>query len=727
MLPAVNLYVHLYHNSTKMKTVFSKFAGRLGCIIAYASVAMMVFPYTSSAVAQDKSVPVDTLAESVGLGEVVVQAPKVIHKADMDVLFPSKSAISHSQNAMGLLNHLMIPTLNVNEMAGSVKSGGEDVEIRINGRLATVDQLQTIDPSTVKRIEWIDNPGVRYDGANAVLNVVVSNPTVGGSFMAQGMQALTQPWGNGYADLKLNSGRSQWSVGFQGRYTNHVDTYREYEESFTYSDGTSVTRTESPLSGYVSQTNLRPRLAYSYINPDKTVVWVEISANKSWPMERSNTGRMSLSNSPESVILYERESTSGTTPRFNAYIEQSLPSSQTIAIDLNTSVFNGRSTHDYVETDEATGEIMTDTYTSIKDCNRTLSAELDYVKRWNRSRLTAGVRYSMARNRATRESGSVTRQYQDRTYMFAEYFQQVSKVSLTGGLGAQYLDQRTRHTGKGTFCWSFRPRFSASYRLARSSQFRLNFSTWQTTPSLSQTNATPQQIDGFQYQVGNPDLKAYNNYRAAVQYNFNFPKVTGRFEARWTRSPHQIAPYMEWKDDNLLTYFENSRGLTAWRFSFAPQIEIIPSVLTAKGSLKYYMAKSSGRGYVHKCHNWSGDVSLLAYYGNFSFMANYEVNPATLSGETISTGERTSTIALSYKWKGFMATAGMLMPFNHYSMQTELLNRYNSNRNVLRSKGFDRMPLIQVAYNFNWGRQKRDVSRIIDGEDDLQQSKAAGR
>ncbi len=74
-----------------------------------------------------------------------------------------------------------------------------------------------------------------------------------------------------------------------------------------------------------------------------------------------------------------------------------------------------------------------------------------------------------------------------------------------------------------------------------------------------------------------------------------------------------------------------------------------------------------------------------------------------------------------------MATAGMLMPFNHYSMQTELLNRYNSNRNVLRSKGFDRMPFIQVAYNFNWGRQKRDVSRIIDGEDDLQQSKAAGR
>lgn len=82
--------------------------------MSYVSVAMTALIYAPAVVAQDTAVPVDTLAESVGLGEVVVQAPKVIHKADMDVLFPSKSAIKHSQNAMGLLNHLMIPTLNVN-------------------------------------------------------------------------------------------------------------------------------------------------------------------------------------------------------------------------------------------------------------------------------------------------------------------------------------------------------------------------------------------------------------------------------------------------------------------------------------------------------------------------------------------------------------------------------------------------------------------------------------
>ncbi len=34
------------------------------------------------------------------LQEVVIQAPKVIRKADMDVYHPSKSAVEHSQNGL---------------------------------------------------------------------------------------------------------------------------------------------------------------------------------------------------------------------------------------------------------------------------------------------------------------------------------------------------------------------------------------------------------------------------------------------------------------------------------------------------------------------------------------------------------------------------------------------------------------------------------------------------
>lgn len=52
----------------------------------------------------------DTIAAQ-ALDEIVIQAPKVIHKSDMDVLYPSASAVENSKNGLQLLNNLMIPTL----------------------------------------------------------------------------------------------------------------------------------------------------------------------------------------------------------------------------------------------------------------------------------------------------------------------------------------------------------------------------------------------------------------------------------------------------------------------------------------------------------------------------------------------------------------------------------------------------------------------------------------
>lgn len=47
------------------------------------------------------------------LDEVVVEAPEIVRKSDMDVYFPSKSAVENSRNGMQLLNNLMIPALTV--------------------------------------------------------------------------------------------------------------------------------------------------------------------------------------------------------------------------------------------------------------------------------------------------------------------------------------------------------------------------------------------------------------------------------------------------------------------------------------------------------------------------------------------------------------------------------------------------------------------------------------
>lgn len=96
----------------------------------------------------------DTIAVQ-ELNEIVIQAPKVIRKADMDVYHPSKSAVENSKNGIQILDNLMIPTLTVSDALGTIQAAGQSVQVRINGRESSIEQVRALLPETIKRVEWI--------------------------------------------------------------------------------------------------------------------------------------------------------------------------------------------------------------------------------------------------------------------------------------------------------------------------------------------------------------------------------------------------------------------------------------------------------------------------------------------------------------------------------------------------------------------------------------------
>ena len=57
-----------------------------------------------------------------------------------------------------------------------------DVQIRINGVIATKTELINMNPKLVKNIEFIDNPGVRYgENVGYVLNIRTAKSKQGGA------------------------------------------------------------------------------------------------------------------------------------------------------------------------------------------------------------------------------------------------------------------------------------------------------------------------------------------------------------------------------------------------------------------------------------------------------------------------------------------------------------------------------------------------------------------
>ncbi len=678
-----------------------------------------------SVVAQETTT--DTIS-SKELDEVVIQAPKVITKADMDVYVPSQTAVKYATNGLQLIKNLMIPTVVVNEMMGSVTDAGQSVQIRINGRVASIDQVKVLLPGTIKRVEYIDNPGLRYGDVSTVINIIAVNPTLGGSLMLYAMPALTEAWGQYFGSLKLNYGRSQFSLDANYHLTNKLGAYREYEETIVFPDNTVLNRKEKPKGGQMTYTNGNMALSYSYIIPNTTTIYTSLFANKLWNSSETYKGSMSNNLSSDIFNVYDFSKSFGTTPGLSFYVEQHLQKNQTIVVDASASFYNGNTDRVYTETLAKSGTENTAVGTFVKDSNQAYAFESDYIKNWRTARLTGGISYSANRNRSTyiNLDNSILHQSQDRVYMFGEYFQRINKLTLTAGIGAQYTSLRLREHSSHSESWNIRPKFTATYSFSSSSQVKLDFTSWQTAPSLSETNAIPQQIDGFQWLVGNPNLKTASFYSLRLHHRYVLKRFAGTISVKGKLSPNMIARYSKWDGDRLITSFENSKGLQSVEVRLSPQFEVIPGWFNISGTLLYIAERSQGNGYHHYNHDWSGSIQAQVFHKGFIMTAAYERAPRYLQGETLNWGETFSLASIGYRGKQWSVDAGVLMPFNKYDRGSKLLNQFNSNNKHIRID-MNCIPVLTLSYNLNWGRQLRNVSKKVNAESAVEHSQAATR
>ena len=690
-------------------------------------VTVSALSFTLCAAAQTEQPQPSDSVHGQELQEIVIEAPKVIRKADMDVYHPSKSAVENSQNGMQLLNNLMIPALSVNDALGTIKSAGESVQVRINGRESSIDQVRALLPETIKRVEWIDNPGLRYGGANYVLNFIVANPTTGGSLMTSARQGLNVPWGFYMADAKFNTGKSQWQVGANYKLTDNLKTHRDYTETFTFTDGRSLTRKETSRGGSIDNSTAFGWASYNYVKPDTTVFIAELRFYRNFSDKYHYKGLLSLSDGEDDILLTDSHGDKGTTPSLSLYWQQTLPRRQTLIVNFNSSFYSGNSFSDYLEQLPDASALLTDIHTDIRDRNQAYAVEADYIKNWNNGRFTAGASYTANRNRSQYKNldDKIFHQRQDKVYFFAEYFQRFGRWTVTAGMGVQYTDFIFKESNRGNHSWSPRPQATITYSPNQNHNFRLNFTSWQSTPSLSETNVVPQQLDSFQWRVGNQNLKTANSYMLTFRYGFNLPRVSGIFGVRAFTSPNAITPLMQWHDDKLITTYENSRGLQNLSFFIAPQIEIIPDWLTASGYLQFRMERMRGTGYDLHSNAWSGNVEIQVSHWGFVLTSQYVRAERDLWGEEISWGEDMNVIDLSYNWKSWQFGTGIIMPFGKYDQGSKSLSKWNRNEQHMRLDM--RMPYISIAYNLQWGRQKRSAQKLIDIDANADRSTAGGR
>ncbi|MCC8187027.1 MAG: carboxypeptidase-like regulatory domain-containing protein [Bacteroides sp.] len=193
------------------------------------------------------------------LDEVTISAERVVTRIDRQIVLPSPAQVQASNTGYELLNRLMLPGIQVNEMQNSISSpDGGSVQVRINDVKVSTAEILALRPSEVVRIEYIDNPGIRYadEGVSAVINFIVKRQSSGVSGGINLNNAFTTGMGNDNIYIKANNKRSEFGLNYYMSYRDYSQRRVDQQQQFVLADGSIRQRyrkgSNTPLQLYLT-------------------------------------------------------------------------------------------------------------------------------------------------------------------------------------------------------------------------------------------------------------------------------------------------------------------------------------------------------------------------------------------------------------------------------------------------------------------------------------------
>ena len=672
---------------------------------------------------------------STELSEVVVEGDAVIQKVDRQILLPNKEQLGASSDGMSLLQNLQIPRIVVNPADNTVKTlANQDVQLRINGIEASNSEVMAINPKDVIRIEYHDQPGVRFNGAAAVINYIVKHRDTGGNLMLNASNGVTMPgWGEYHLSGKVNFGKSSFSLL---THYSPRDVYwtRTNSETYNFSTGTIENReVGEPTRFKMNPVNIG--LTYNWTNGEKNMLNITLRDFMKFTPQSETNRDSYLYQGTDSFAIHDHESSKSISPSLDIYYEHNLPDDNHLYFDVVGTYINSSNDRRFEQL--PLGETVADTTdvtSRVRGNKYSLIGEAIYEKDWENIGLTVGVRHNQqwVENTYLGSADATVNMTTAETYAFAEVQQRVKQFSYAVGIGAMhtYIEQG----GQKSSNWIARPQLTLSYDFGKGVFWKYKGYVSGYQPSLSAMSDVAQQIDKYQIRQGNPNLKPVMFVANEMQLSWQSKYVNLNI---WANYSYDHKPIMEetlelstLRDSGLSTLSEavspmvirtyaNHRGFHRLQVTPSVQVRVLQNklIFTVAPFANYYV--SLGNSYTHKHFNPGVRASFMGMYNGWQFFGEVTTRYNNLWGETLEYGEFYHHIGVGYnadKW-GFRA---MLMnPFSvkGYSIETKDLSALAPNTQHAEMRDFRQMLILNFHCNLDFGTQRRDSGKRINNED----------
>lgn len=651
--------------------------------------------------------PADTLT----LAELVVTGERMRNTADALRLTPTAKQKEASSNSYGLLARLALPVIKVDEVTQTISVPGNlgTVQVRINGIVATRQDLVALDIKTVRYVDFIENPGVRYGkDVSYVINIVTRRPESGYSMGANLMNSLTVAKGNNSLFMSFNSKKSELGISYSAGYADmKKGLYEETAEYLMPDNSIDVIQRkdiDSRQKSFSHDIQLRYCLTDTGCYVLQATLGDNITESPDGMKRRATTGN--TGNETVDIGSSDRSMS----PAIDIYFDRRINNKQSIT--ANISGIYVKSDYSYVYSGGTPYSYTSD------GKSYSLSGEGIYENRLRPFTLSSGVQYEMkyVNNRYHGDAEALNGMHSSDVYAFAQIKGLLAKLGYTAGVGVsrRYYSQAGMHNEY----WLFRPELSLSYPVGKSLMIKYNITVDQRPPRLEYLGDVAIKTNEMEISVGNPGLRPARVVNQWLALSYQQPSFYSQITAAYRQNLHCVMPQTERET--------GTDGKTCFVFSRSNQDKINLfyvdnytrwDILAGKLSLTtmggLYRCFNYGSGYKHHSSAFNWSIGLSAYLGKLSLLANADNGWNFLEGETKVRQAKAYWLGASYKLGNFDLSLHWQHCFQDEvkTYRGELLNRYVHKTQRMISGDMGNMVSLSISCRMSKGREYKRTER----------------
>lgn len=651
------------------------------------------------------------VSDSLSLNEVVVKGERTVNRDNTLHLLPTKEQKEASTTGYGLLSRLALPLVTVNEVTKtiSVPPNMGQLQVRINDIVADKHDLTSLDPKTVRRVDFLQNPGARYGmDVDYVINIITEKPEFGYTVGAELMQTLTSMRSNGEAFAKLNRGKSEFGVNYSFGFSDMKK--QEYEETADYlmPDNSVFTMQRTDNDWRTRQVSHDLQLQYTLADTSRYTLQATVGGTLS-RIPRNTRTRTEVSGGVEETLPM-RSTDDTKTALADLYFNYNLTKRQSLTVNASGSY----TASDY---DYSYGGSSPYAYTSASKA-RTMFAETVYENRLRPFTLSAGATFDynftgVDYHGDTEAHNSILTQG---VYMFAQIKGRLANLSYTVGTGASY--RHYRQGSQRNDYWLWRPELQLSWSPWRPFRLSYNVSMTQKPPRLAYLGDATVRNNTFEFTAGNPALRPNKVIEQSITASLQLPLLYTQIMTAYRKSPDCTMPKIErMTADDGSTYFlftrTNQPAVNLFYVNNYTRYDVLPGKLSLNFMGGLYRCFNFGDDYTHhsSAFNWSAGAD--AYLGRLSLSAYVDNGWNFLEGETKNRQATVYYLTASYRLGDFNVSLFWQHCFqNRVKMNdAELLNRYVHKTMRMYSGDLGNMLTLSLTWRLSRGREHKSVNR----------------